>query len=458
MKYTFFILRKAIAENPVEFIFAAVVFILAAAARIWYPLHIKTEQLYDFATYHKLAQNIYDGLGHSLNGASNAWTGPGYPYALAFFFKLCGNTTVASAKLFNILLSSAVLILSYLIVAKTVVSKRLRFVSYLLLSFMPVFISYVNVVGTETFFVFLLTFLLFVRVYFKQGYAVSAIIGVLTGALALTKPFMLVYPVICGCMLWTETKDIKKTLVQTAVVALCAIALISPWTLRNYRAFGRFIPISYNMGYNMYVNNNSSNTNGAWMDIARIEKSAEAEETINRYLKNGERSIKEAYDIEPFLKSEAVKWIKAHPVQYAKLGLLRVRQTYFCGANDVEQWARNAMTYENAGNGLTRAQFQQNQNLIRLVYDLTFTLFNCFGILFLFATFWSYAKTFFTKANMITQLTGTVFINIAFFTVIFFAFEGQARYAFPVMFFMIMSAISFCDSRGRKSIRVALKP
>ena len=41
-------------------------------------------------------------------------------------------------------------------------------------------------------------------------------------------------------------------------------------TIKNYKAFGKAFPISYNGGYTLYINNNSENVRGTWMNAFKV--------------------------------------------------------------------------------------------------------------------------------------------------------------------------------------------
>ena len=430
----------------------AAVFLAAAfgvALRVWCVYNVPTKQVFDFATFHELARNIFEGRGHTLDGAPMAWTGPAYPYALALFFRLCGNAAEITGKWFNVILSSATLVPAYFVYKKLLKGRKAA-AAFVITALFPHYIAYCNVLGTEVFFVFLFMSLLFVQLYFPDKKAAWPVLGVLCAALALTKPFMLAYPVICACVRRTESGGVKKTLAFFGVVFVSMLIVISPWTYRNYRLFGRIIPVSYNMGYNMYVNGNASNTTGGWMDPAKVEKPAWVEEEMNAILRNGERSVKVAYDIEPLMRSEALKWIKGNPLEFAKLGLLRVQQTFFSGANDISLWAANEAVVYSPDSGRTEADFTRAKNTAEFLLNAVALTLNVFGIMFFFLKFKGYAAAFFATRLKLGALDGVVFINTAFFLVVTFFFEGQARYAYPSYIFMIAAFMEICAGTVKK--------
>lgn len=76
------------------------------------------------------------------------------------------------------------------------------------------------------------------------------VLGVFLGILSLTKqtflPFLLIVP---AYLFWTK----KLSSFQSIGVILLAIAVISPWTYRNWNLTGKFIPVQGLFGYNLAI-------------------------------------------------------------------------------------------------------------------------------------------------------------------------------------------------------------
>jgi uncharacterized membrane protein len=56
---------------------------------------------------------------------------------------------------------------------------------------------------------------------------------------------------------------------------------------------------------------------------------------------------------------------------------------------------------------------------------------------------WPYSRAFFCKSHKrkVSDACGMVFIHIGFFAAIVFMFEGQERYAHPVLLFFIYAVV-----------------
>jgi 4-amino-4-deoxy-L-arabinose transferase-like glycosyltransferase len=273
--------------------------------------------------------------------------------------------------------------------------------------------------------------------------------GLLCALAALTKPFMLVYPAVALAMWWMQGRELRGVLIRTAMMTGVMLLVIAPWTVRNYQAFGRFILISYNMGYNQIINNNYGNTHGGWMPLGAVPMPQELQNQIEESLRYG-RGIQEAYELEPLLGAHARHWMVRNPVAVAQLGLLRVQRTFFNGAGDISQWAMNDWDfyerYEERGTSPVRSQ--RHLHFFEGLFSIIVNVFSAAGLLFVLMTVLPYVRDFFFGSRDLSIAEGMAFIHIAFFVVITAAFEGQERYAHPVFIFFIFAVIWLCTRRG----------
>ena len=430
--------------------------VLGVGLRIYWIVHVPTQQLFDFATFLQTASNIYHGRGHTLNGNPIAWVGPGYSYALAFFHWLTGSDDPFNAKVLNVILSSATLMMAGLLYRRWFPYDDAKMIAaYGLTAIFPNLIAYNNVAGTETLFLFLLVGLLLARMLIPGGKKQVVTMGVICALAALTKPFMLAYPAVALAMWWMQGRDIRTALIRTAMMAGVMLLVIAPWTIRNYRAFGRFILISYNMGYNQLINNNYANTHGGWMPLHAVPMPQELSDQIEESLRDG-RGIQEAYELEPLLGAHARHWMVRNPVAVVQLGLLRIQRTFFSGAGDITLWAMNDWEFDD-GSNRSPLRSQRHLHFFEGLFSITVNVFSAVGLLFMLMTLLPYVKDFFFGSRGLSTPESIVFIHIAFFVVITAAFEGQERYAHPVFIFFIFAMIWLCSKqRGEKTYHSSL--
>ncbi|HBQ25973.1 MAG TPA: hypothetical protein DD791_06235 [Syntrophomonas sp.] len=417
-----------------QWIYLTAITVFAIAIRFWFINHIPTVQVFDFKTYHEIASNIYNHQGHSLWGQPVAWQGMGYSTALGLFYMLLGNDSIHIAKLFNCILSIFSLPLMFLIFRKLSSNKVVVCGAYTLVALLPNFIAYNNVVGTEVFFTFLFALIIFLQLYSFNNWVRYPLLGIAIGLSALTKPFFLAYPLVVGLYIWLKNKDGRETLALVLTVSILMTMVVSPWTLRNFHKYGSFIPISYNSGYVLYVNNNAYNVTGAWMPLEKIPASPQLQKQIEAELAENQGSEKLAPHLDKVLKPAAKQWIKDNPGGFARLGLLRIKQTFFSGAWDVKSWTMNEMAKTEQ---VSPMRFQRNLNAFYAVADILVYILSSAGILYLLLNIKPLLLGLFTRRRLSDAIL-IPSLNMAFFLAIYFVFEGQARYNYPLLFLFII--------------------
>ena len=64
------------------------VIVLSMILKIWWINSIPLSPLYDFETFYRVAVNLFEGKGFTLDGYPWAFQSYGYPLFLSLFFKL----------------------------------------------------------------------------------------------------------------------------------------------------------------------------------------------------------------------------------------------------------------------------------------------------------------------------------------------------------------------------------
>lgn len=435
-------------ERPIQrILLPCIIVLIGLFARVWWIRTIPTEQLYDFDAYYRIAVNIFEGKGFTYQGAPIAFQGMFYSWSLGILFKLFGTSSVAFAKWLNVFYSVLTIILTWRIVLVFTKGKKnsdtLGLVAMGIVALMPHHIAYCNTTGTETFMAFLLALLIWVQGSSMNAKVKYPALGILTGLCALTKPFYMAFPIIIAFCEWMLEKDFKKTLLKGVTVWLIMAAVIAPWTIRNYKAFGRFIPISYNSGFNLYINNNPNNVHGGWMSFKDLYKTPEIQDIIDTHLENGRKSIKLASDIEVDLKPHAMNWITSNPIEFAKLGLIRVHSTYFNGAWDVDAWTMNKLAEKPTD--LTAKEVERNRNSFRALNDILLGVLSGFSFIFVLMGIPAVVLSIFSFKNTLKLGTVLMFMHLAFPSLVFFVYEGQPRYNHSLLFIMVMVFVISAD-------------
>jgi len=111
----------------------------------------------------------------------------------------------------------------------------------------------------ETLFNFLLALICVIVVSggTELGFLKAVSLGLLAALLAITKSTGILMPAIVIIAYYLKIPPVSKArsrfMVNSIVLVLVFCLILAPWTARNYRIFGKMIPVSTNSGINMYV-------------------------------------------------------------------------------------------------------------------------------------------------------------------------------------------------------------
>jgi len=164
-----------------------------------------------------------------------------------------------------------------------------------------------------------------------RSWRAAATVGAFLGAAALLSASMVaVGACLFAASWWSAPGARKRVLSRGLLLASMAALVISPWTIRNYREMGDFIPLRSNFGLELAVGNNDK-ANGIGYDPS-WEGSAGGDfpthpfrnpEEREQLLAMGERAYMEAKE------REGIAWIRTHPGRFATLTLRRLFLFWF---------------------------------------------------------------------------------------------------------------------------------
>src|SRR5205085_5173365 len=287
----------------------------------------------------RIARSIVLGQGFSspfqATTGPTAWLAPIYPYILAAVFKVFGVYTSASAiAILSInAIFSVLTIVAVFHIARRAFGLRAAVWSGWLAALFPYAWYWAIKWAWETSLATLLLtclFLLSMRMAgvessetYKARFAPSAaarewlLFGLLWGLIALTNPSLLLWLPFCG--LWLITIQVRaehsKRVFRQAFAAACIfVAILSPWVIRNYRVFHRFIPLRGNFGAELRMGNAESAV-GLWRSW--MHPSSNVLE-LRKYEEMGEVAYVDAK------QREAVTFIRSRPLLFAKLTFKRI--------------------------------------------------------------------------------------------------------------------------------------
>ena len=220
----------------------------------------------------RIARSIVSGHGFSsptdLDTGPTAWAAPVYPYIIAAAFKLFGLYTRSAAfamLVFNSVFASLTCWTLFRIGTRAYNEQVGRASAWTWAVFPYVIYWPVRIIWEVSFSTFLLSLALWLTIRLADGARRRdwIIYGLVWGLILLTNttivillPFFLAW-VICHAA--HSSPKYSGAALAVLVAALC----ITPWTIRNYQIFGRFIFIRDNLPLELHESNNSESS-GLW--------------------------------------------------------------------------------------------------------------------------------------------------------------------------------------------------
>ena len=291
------------------------------------------------ATGHGFSDPFY---GHT---GPTAWIAPIYPWLLALIFQLFGVYSAFSSWLILALNSvfSALTCIPIYRIANRCFGENVAKWSALLWAIIPYAMYWAVRFQWETSLTALLLAMAFWLALKLRDAAEADLpskklwiqFAVIWALLALSNPSVLLFLPFCG--LWIIWKKPGAQFGNAALAAIIFLALLTPWTVRNYLVFGKFIPIRGNFGAEFRMGNGPG-ADGLWLFYLHPVKDPIE---FEHYRQMGEP----AYVRSRF--EEAWNYIEARPGNFAKLSLRRFIY-FWLGTPRTQEgsalfWARNIL-------------------------------------------------------------------------------------------------------------------
>ena len=271
----------------------------------------------------RLARSIAQGRGFSspsdLDSGPSAWTAPVYPYILAGIFKVFGIYTRASALIilgFNSVFAALSCWTLFRIGERIFAPWVARGTAWTWAVFPYLIYWPVRVVWEVSFTTFLLTLVLWQAVDLSERTPRTRQwiqFGLLWGLIALTNTAVLI---LFPCMLAWVLGHLPGSLRFRAfsVTSVTLLLAITPWTVRNYRVFGRLIFIRDNLPLELYEANNDASS-GLW---TRSEHPGNDLNSMRHFQELGELGFMDEK------RQQLLRFARQHPQQVCLFSLRRI--------------------------------------------------------------------------------------------------------------------------------------
>lgn len=239
-----------------------VVVLVAAAARGWWIASVDTQPSSDFHWYFQRAMAMFRGEGYSVDGKLTAYWPIGYPALLSFLFFVAGPSVMA-AKVLNVLLGLVAVYLTYCLGARLFRSHAVGLISAVLMALHPTWVMYSGIVASEPLFTATMLGGALAALNARGDPTRLLVSGLLFGAAVYTRPQAIVIPLIVLVCAYFWDDDTPRSFwfwKATAKVYLVIALVLSPWLIRNYLVYDRFVFVSTNGGDNLLIGNNAKAT------------------------------------------------------------------------------------------------------------------------------------------------------------------------------------------------------
>ena len=199
---------------------------------------------------------VYSGIefaktGHiTMHDVLSAQIMPGLTFVIAFLSLIFGS----EIKLWIVL---KILYMLMGLMTIVIVYKTLRLYTNKYIATIPCifflaadFVWMDNLVLTETPFILLFSLLVYFTLrlsinHSKRDYILIIICYILA---LFIRPNIGIYPLFLFIFLLLKKYDLRLLIKQCLVAGIVLLLVLTPWTIRNYKVFGKFIPLTYGMG------------------------------------------------------------------------------------------------------------------------------------------------------------------------------------------------------------------
>jgi 4-amino-4-deoxy-L-arabinose transferase-like glycosyltransferase len=242
--------------------------ILSGCISLVYSFSYRITPVVDPQAYDQIAVNVLAGKGFKENAeidyrfdSAIVRAGPAYEYFLAGVYGVFGHRYEVVWIIQAVL--HAITALFVFLIAKRLFSERGEVIGLLaavLVGFHPDLIEASAMLLTETLYLFLTTLAVWIFVLvldFSQSRKLALVLGAVVALGILSRPPLFLFvPIILFFYL------INKRLMPALLFCMALVAVLTPWTARNYIIFHQFIPTTLIGSYNIWAGNTLQSNGG----------------------------------------------------------------------------------------------------------------------------------------------------------------------------------------------------
>ncbi len=272
----------------------------------------------------RLARSIALGQGFSnptdLTTGASAWAPPLYPYILGGVFKVFGIYTAASAWViltFNSIFAALTCLTLYLIALRIFDIRVARATAWTWALFPYLLYWPTRVVWETSLTTFLLSLALLMTLRLAENESQNTLewigFGALWGVILLTNTAVVsLLPCFLLWLLW-KSRERTRLLAKASMCIAVAAIVVSPWLVRNYEVFGKFVFVRDNLPLELHMANNQ-HSEGLW---TRNEHPGNDADAMRQFQETGELRFME------LKKIEFNQFVREHPGNFVWFSLQR---------------------------------------------------------------------------------------------------------------------------------------
>ena len=253
------------------------IILLSMVISLSYSFYFQNKPVVDAKKYDEVGWNIAQGLGYRINSDASFtrdyaifMVGPGYQFFLSGVYKVFGHNLGVVWFLQSLMLAFSGL-LAFLTSKELFKNKwhpTIGLVAAGLVALSPDLIMSSSMILTDILGIFLMMFSIwaFLRFYNRGGILILVLSSAaLAGAIMTRSALILLLPLL---MIWLWQ---KKKLMYALLATFIVVSLFAPWTIRNWKTFGMFMPFNA-AGYMDFWWGNRVGATGELDDAPEITK------------------------------------------------------------------------------------------------------------------------------------------------------------------------------------------
>lgn len=267
--------------------------------------------------YEIIANNILSGLGYRfqhLGTTHYAFGPPLYTWLSVLVYYFTGHSRIA-LLLIQAILSSIACVLIFQI-GKEIFEERIGLLASLMVVFHPGIALYVSKLHSFNIDMplFTLIFFILLKAKDKMSIAYFLLLGIIFGLSLLARATIFLFIPVAFILLLFKSDRKRRLLNYLVLVFLIALLIISPWLIRNYKIFGRFLFIQ--KSGEVFWRGNNANASGTSFTL-------DGRDMLGSMPGDFQERLRNLTEIEQdgLFWADAFGFIKSHPFKFVSLTL-----------------------------------------------------------------------------------------------------------------------------------------